>query len=71
MAGKWPRGLYRIWQEEGVENDAYVEYSDGGPCIQMLESQYRERWYEPPFEELPWQDEYNARKHAQTENGTE
>ena len=48
------RGLYRApgW--------AYV--SDGTFIIDMPESRYRDRGYEPPYGQLPFKKEYEALK---------
>jgi hypothetical protein len=48
-------GLYRIKSPPPDENDVMVE---GGSDGLLAETLYRELRYRPPFEELPWADEY-------------
>jgi hypothetical protein len=51
---KTPRGLYR------TPNWAFV--SDGKLIFDMPESRYRDRGYEPPYDQLPSKKEYEALK---------
>jgi hypothetical protein len=52
-----PCGLYRIKSPPPDENDVMVE---DGPSHLLSETLYREQGYRPPFEDLPWADEYLA-----------
>ena len=54
------RGIYRIKTPEGMEDDAQVEDVDGGSAMPLPESVYRQREYEPPFDKLPWREDYYA-----------
>jgi hypothetical protein len=51
-------GLYRIKSPPPDENDVMVEATNGGSGGLMGEALYREHGYWPPFEDLPWADEY-------------
>jgi hypothetical protein len=53
-------GLYRIKSPPPDENDVMVEPAFGGAQDLLPETAYRERGYRPPFEELPWADEFLA-----------
>jgi hypothetical protein len=53
-------GLYRIKSPVPDENDVMVEAAYGGPRGLLQEALYREHGYCPPFEELPWAEEYLA-----------
>jgi hypothetical protein len=48
------RGLYRA--------AAWAYVSDGTFIFDMPESRYRDRGYEPPYEQLPSKKKYEARK---------
>ena len=48
-----PRGLYRERNGWGNQHSARVKYDEH----QLPEDRYRERGYQPPFNELPWRDE--------------
>jgi hypothetical protein len=50
------RGLYRIRGVGDLPNDARVD--DDGIEVPLEEDLYRKRGYLPPFELLPWSDEY-------------
>ena len=50
------RGLYRIQGLGDLPNDVRVD--DDGIEVPLEERLYRARSYQPPFENLPWQDEY-------------
>jgi len=52
------RGIYRSRMPEGMEDDAQVQDVNGGSDMPLPESTYRERGYSPPFDDLPWSDEY-------------
>lgn len=45
------RGRFRT---KGASNWAYVEYEFGWTAFPILEQVYRERAYEPRFDDLPW-----------------
>lgn len=47
-----------------MEDDAWVE--DRGIGMDIPESLYRTRGYEPPFDDLPWKEDYDA---AQAKRG--
>ena len=51
-------GIYRIRNPEPDEHDVMVNGVSGSSGHPMRESLYRERGYSPPFEELPWADEF-------------
>jgi hypothetical protein len=51
---KRPRGIYRTKRPAGMEADAWVE--DGGIGMDVSESLYRARRYEPDFDSLPWKE---------------
>jgi hypothetical protein len=51
-----PRGIYRErngWDDQHSARVRYDEHQE----LDMSESRYRERGYNPPFDELPWKDE--------------
>jgi hypothetical protein len=50
-----PKGRYRIRDGWGTEHSVCVEYEDR-TRLEMGESLYRLKRYQPPIEELPWQD---------------
>jgi hypothetical protein len=54
------RGLYRTRRIGGLGNDAFV--TDGARGMDVPESYYRARGYQPDFDCLPWKDEYDAKK---------
>ena len=60
------RGIYRSKMPKGMEDDAQVQDVHGGSDMPLPESTYRSRGYEPPFDELPWRDDYFA---AQKDKG--
>ena len=51
-----PRGLYRERNGWGNQHSARVKY-DEHQELDLPEDRYRERGYQPPFNELPWRDE--------------
>lgn len=55
---KWPQGQYRTERAEPRRPMAYVV--DGRIASFVTEEVYRAKGYEPPFEKLPTEDEYNA-----------
>jgi hypothetical protein len=50
------RGLYRILGNEGRPNDVRVD--DAGISVPVEEGIYRSRGYQPPVNELPWEEDY-------------
>lgn len=56
------KGLYRINRPIGMENDVQVGDVNGDNDMPLPESIYRERGYQPPFDELPWQEKYFSEK---------
>ena len=55
------RGLYRILGTDGRPNDVRVD--DGGISLPVEEGIYRARGYQPPVNELPWEEDY-LRQHV-------
>jgi len=51
-----PRGIYRERNGWGNQHSARVKY-DEHQELDLPEDRYRERGYQPPFNELPWLDE--------------
>lgn len=51
------KGVRRHRGTPPIENWAIVVDVNGGSSMPLDESIYRERGYQPPFEELPWNDE--------------
>ena len=51
-----PRGIYRERNGWGNQHSARVKY-DEHQELDLPEDRYRERGYQPPFNELPWRDE--------------
>lgn len=58
------RGIYRSANPSPLEHDVQVQDVNGGSDMPLPESIYRARGYEPPFDELPWRDEYFAARDA-------
>lgn len=56
------RGIYKYSNPAPMEADAQVQDVHGGSDMPLPESTYRERGYEPPFDELPERDDYLADK---------
>ena len=54
------RGIYRVKNPEPMEADAQVQDVNGGSETSLPESLYRARGYEPPFDKLPWRDDFFA-----------
>jgi hypothetical protein len=50
------RGLYRIHGSDGRSDEVRAE--DDGIEMPLAESVYRARGYLPPFDDLPWQEDY-------------
>ncbi len=51
-----PQGRYRIQGDKGHPSIAFVEIGRIG--IEIPEQEYRDRGYEPDFDELPWKIDY-------------
>lgn len=58
------RGIWRSRPVGGLEAYAYVVDVNGKSGMPLDESLYRDREYEPPFDELPTQEEYEAAQNA-------
>ena len=52
-----PHGIYRERNGWGTQHSARVKY-DEHQELDMAEDRYRARGYQPPFDELPWKDQY-------------
>ena len=50
------RGLHRIFGTDGRPNDVRVD--DDGISVPVEEGVYRARGYQPPVNELPWEEDY-------------
>jgi hypothetical protein len=53
------RGLYRTSGGEGLPNYVWVIYGTAA-AFHVPEDYYRDRRYQPAFEDLPWKGEYDA-----------
>jgi hypothetical protein len=51
-----PRGVYRERKGWGTQDSAHVKY-DVAQELDLSEERYRDRGYQPPFEQLPWKEE--------------
>lgn len=51
-----PQGRYRSEGESGQPNTAFVEIGTIG--LDITEQEYRDKGYEPDFDELPWKIQY-------------
>ena len=51
-----PKGLFRERNGWGDQHSVRVKY-DERQEIDLPEDPYRERGYQPPFDELPWKDD--------------
>lgn len=51
---KRPKGMYRTRRPLGIEDDVWLD--DGGIAMDIPESLYRSRGYEPDLDSLPWKD---------------
>ena len=56
-------GIYRVRRIGGLGSDARV--TDTTTVMDVPESVYRARGYQPDFDTLPWQDEYHAKKSSE------
>ena len=57
------RGIYRVRRLGGLGSDARV--TDGATEMDVPESVYRARGYQPAFDKLPWKDKYDAKKSSE------
>ncbi len=51
-----PQGRYRIQGDKGQPCIAFLEIGRIG--VEITEQEYRDRGYEPEFDELPWKTDY-------------
>lgn len=51
-----PRGIYRERNSWHGQDSAHVKY-DEHQELDLPEDRYRERGYQPPFEDLPWKED--------------
>ena len=56
MNPKRPGGIWRTRRPRPTEDNVRI-HDGAGLALDMPESQYRARGYEPPFEELPWKED--------------
>jgi hypothetical protein len=54
------QGIYRIRYPGGLESDVRVRVIGGAEELTIAERLYRARKYDPPFERLPWHNDYFA-----------
>ena len=57
------RGVYRVRRIGGLGSD--VRVMDGATEMDMPESVYRARGYQPDFDKLPWKEKYVAKKSSE------
>ncbi len=57
---KEARGIYRVRRIGGLGSDARV--TDGTSVMDMPESVYRARDFQPDFDKLPWKHQYDAQQ---------
>jgi hypothetical protein len=55
------KGLYRAITSEGGAEYAFVDYGSASSLGEIPRWRYEQANYEPPFDELPTKDEYEAR----------
>jgi len=53
------RGLYRTRNGWGTQHSARVKY-DEHQELDLSEDRYRARAYQPPFDQLPWNEDDSA-----------
>ena len=53
------RGLYRTRNGWGTEHSVRVKY-DEHQELDLSEDRYRARAYQPPFDQLPWNEDDSA-----------
>ena len=58
MQGRKPERQYRTEPADDHSPMAYV--TGGGPASYMTEAMYRAKGFEPPFDDLPTEAEYDA-----------
>ncbi len=51
-----PRGIYKERNGWVTQHSAHVKY-DEHQELDVSENRYRERGYQPPFDQLPWKGE--------------
>jgi hypothetical protein len=51
-----PKGLFRERNGWGEQHSVRVKY-DERQELDLSEDRYRDRGYQPPFDELPWKDD--------------
>ena len=54
-----PRGIYRERKGWGDQDSARVKY-DEHQELDVPEDRYRDRGYQPPFDQLPWKDDWRG-----------
>ena len=52
-----PKGLFRERNGWGEQHSVRVKY-DERQELDLPEDRYRDRGYQPPFDELPWKDDH-------------
>ncbi len=55
------RGIYRAQTSDGRAKFACVVYGAGASCEGVTDAHYRDRGFQPPFEELPTKEEYEKK----------
>jgi hypothetical protein len=55
------RGTYRAQTSDGRAKFACVVYGEGASSEGVTEKEYRDRGFQPPFEELPIKEEYEKK----------
>jgi hypothetical protein len=60
---KEAHGIYRVRRLGGLGSDARV--TDGATEMDVPESVYRARGYQPDFDKLPWKGKYDAKKSSE------
>jgi hypothetical protein len=58
MTGADARGIYRTKYGWATADSATVANEDGGERLYLSERNYKLLGYEPPFEKLPWIEDY-------------
>lgn len=54
------KGIYRERNGWANQHSVFVDY--GATSMDVPEDEYRESGHQPPFEQLPWKEEYEAAK---------
>jgi hypothetical protein len=55
------RGIYRAQTSDGRAKFACVVYGAGASSEGVTDAHYRDRGFQPPFEELPTKEEYEKK----------